>query len=155
MTTLPGRSASVLDVEGRELEQLVDEYNRVLSLGPAPFDLACVAHLYKRDEDFMAYDLSPPNAGFAGWKAYEAAWYRIMANYASFFLEANDDLRIGRRGDAAWTSCSFKVWGERQGGQPYNAEGRVTLVWVRDDGKWLITHEHVSTPRVPPVPPPK
>jgi len=33
-----------------------------------------------------------------------------MANYASFYLEANDDLRIGRRGDAAWTSFSFRVW---------------------------------------------
>jgi len=155
MATLSTKPGAAADPTDRELAALVDEYNRVLSQGKAPFDLARAAHLYKRDDDFMAYDLSPPNAGYCGWKAYEAAWYKIMANYASFHLAANDDLRIGRRGDAAWTSFSFRVWGERQGGQPYNAEGRVTLIWVREGGKWLITHEHVSTPRVPPAPPPK
>jgi ketosteroid isomerase-like protein len=153
MASLSKQSTAAADPAICELAALVDEYNRVLSQGVAPFDIARAAHLYKRDEEFMAYDLSAPNAGYAGWKAYEAAWYKIMANYASFYLEANHDLRIGRRGDAAWTSFSFKVWGERQGGKPYNAEGRATLVWVRDDGNWLITHEHVSTPRVPPVPP--
>jgi ketosteroid isomerase-like protein len=135
-----------------ELEHLVGEYNRALSQGEAPFDIGRAAHLYKRDEEFMAYDLSPPNGGYAGWRSYEAAWYRIMANYASFYLEANDDLRVKVVGDAAWTSFSFRVWGARQGGVAYNAEGRVTLIWVRENGKWLITHEHVSTPRTPPAP---
>ena len=134
-----------------ELEGLVDQYNEALSQGEAPFDIGRVAPLYKRDEQFMAYDLSPPNAGYAGWQAYEAAWYRIMANYASFYLEANDDLRVTALGDAAWTSFSFRVWGARRGGVEYKAEGRVTLIWVRENGKWLITHEHVSTPRVPPA----
>jgi ketosteroid isomerase-like protein len=136
-----------------ELERLVDEYNKALSQGEAPFDIDRVAHLYKRDDDFMAYDLSPPNGGYPGWRSYEAAWHRIMANYDSFHLEPNDDLRIKRVGDVAWASFSFRVWGERQGGFPYKAEGRVTLIWLRENGKWLITHEHVSTPRTPQAPP--
>jgi len=136
-----------------ELEGLVDQYNKALSQGVAPFDIERAAHLYKRDEEFMAYDLSPPNGGYAGWQSYEAAWYRIMANYASFYLEANDDLRVTVMGDAAWTSFSFRIWGTRQGGIEYKAEGRVTLIWVRESGKWLITHEHVSTPRTPPAAP--
>jgi ketosteroid isomerase-like protein len=137
----------------RELERLVDEYNKALSQGDAPFDIERVAHLYKRDADFMAYDLSPPNGGYAGWRSYEAAWHKIMANYASFHLEANDDVRIKHVGDVAWGSFSFRVWGERQGGLPYKAEGRVTLIWLRENGQWLITHEHVSTPRTPVSPP--
>ncbi len=136
-----------------ELERLVDDYNKALSQGEAPFDIERVAHLYKRDDGFMAYDLSPPNGGYAGWRSYEAAWHRIMANYASFHLEANDDLRVKRVGDVAWASFSFRVWGARQGGLPYQAEGRVTLIWLRENGKWLIAHEHVSTPRTPPAPP--
>lgn len=136
----------------RELSALVNEYNEGLNQGSGPFDLTRVAHLYKRDEDFTAYDLSPPNAGYVGWHAYEEAWYRIMANYSSFHIKDNGDLRIGVRGDVAWTTFSFKVWGERQGGVPYNAEGRATLIWLREAGKWLITHEHVSTPRQPPAP---
>lgn len=133
-----------------ELERLVDKYNKALSQGEAPFDIERVAPLYKRDAEFMAYDLSPPNGGYAGWPSYEAGWHRIMANYASFYLEANDDVRVTVKGDAAWTSFSFRVWGARKGGIPYKAEGRVTLIWVRADGQWLITHEHVSTPRMPP-----
>ena len=107
MTTQSGESSASADPACRELTALVGEYNRALNQGPAPFDLRRAEHLYKRDESFMAYDLSPPTAGYAGWKSYEAAWYRIMANYASFYLAPNDDLRIGRRGDAAWTSFSF------------------------------------------------
>jgi ketosteroid isomerase-like protein len=132
-----------------ELAALVDEYNNALSQGRGPFNLSRAARLYKRDEQFTAYDLSPPNAGYSGWKDYEDAWYRIMANYASFHIKANDDLRIGHRGEVGWTTFSFKVWGERQGGAPYNAEGRVTLIWLREGSKWLIAHEHVSTPRQP------
>ncbi|MET0658763.1 MAG: nuclear transport factor 2 family protein [Steroidobacteraceae bacterium] len=135
-----------------ELTALVDEYNNALNQGRGPFDLARAAHLYKRDDQFTAYDLSPPNAGYVGWKEYERAWYEIMSNYASFHIKANDDLRIGHRGDMAWTAFSFKVWGERQGGAAYDAEGRATLVWLREGARWLITHEHVSTPRQPPTP---
>lgn len=149
---MSGSISASSDATALELERLVDEYNKALSQGEAPFDIGRAAHLYKRDEEFMAYDLSPPNGGYAGWRSYEAAWYRIMANYASFYLEGNDDLRVKVVGEAAWTSFSFRVWGTRQGGLPYKAEGRVTLIWVRENGKWLITHEHVSTPRTPPAP---
>ena len=149
--TLTSTGSSPADATNLELGRLVDEYNKALSQGEAPFSIERVAHLYKRDEDFMAYDLSPPNGGYAGWRSYETAWHQIMANYASFYLEANDDIRIKHVGDVAWSSFSFRVRGERRGGQPYNAEGRVTLIWVRENAKWLITHEHVSTPRLPPA----
>jgi len=133
----------------QDLINLVHEYNSALSMGEAPFNLEDVAYLYKRDDEFVAYDLSPPNAGYFGWSAYEEAWYKIMKNYASFYIEGNDDIHVDYRGDAAWTSNSFKVWGKRSDGQEYKAEGRFTLVWVKQNGKWLITHEHVSTPRQP------
>jgi ketosteroid isomerase-like protein len=148
------RDTSPADASTLELGRLVGEYNEALSQGNAPFNIERIAHLYKRDADFMAFDLSPPNGGYAGWQSYETAWHQIMANYASFYLEANDDLRLKAVGDVAWGSFSFRVWGERQGGLPYKAEGRVTLIWVRENDKWLITHEHVSTPRSPPAPPP-
>ena len=150
MPTPTNTASAAADATNLELRRLVDEYNKALSQGEAPFNIERVAHLYKRDEDFMAYDLSPPNGGYSGWRSYETAWYQIMAKYASFYLEANDDIRIKHVGDVAWSTFSFRVRGERRGGQPYNAEGRVTLIWVRENSKWLITHEHASTPRLPP-----
>jgi ketosteroid isomerase-like protein len=62
-------------------------------------------------------------------------------------MKLYDDVRVFRRGEVAWTSASFNVTGRSVAGDEFNKDGRVSLVWVLEDGKWLITHEHVSSPR--------
>ncbi|HLY54832.1 MAG TPA: nuclear transport factor 2 family protein [Stellaceae bacterium] len=136
------------DPATRELTELMDEYCRVLSMGEAPFHREEAEHLYKRDDDFTAFDLAPPNTGYHGWAAYAEAWYKIMNKYAHFEMTLYDDLRVFHRGDVAWTSASFNVKGRSVAGDSFDKDGRVSLVWVREDGRWLITHEHVSSPRV-------
>jgi ketosteroid isomerase-like protein len=131
-----------------ELKGLMDEYCRVLSMGSAPFHLEDAEYLYKRDEDFVAFDLAPPTGGYHGWKSYAEAWYKIMDKYAHFEMRLYDDVRVFARGDVAWTSASFNVEGRSVAGDSFNKDGRVSLVWLRDNGEWRITHEHVSSPRV-------
>jgi ketosteroid isomerase-like protein len=131
-----------------ELVDLMHEYCRVLSMGKAPFKRTDAEYLYKRDKDFTAYDLAPPNGGYIGWDDYAVAWHKIMDKYADFTMRLYDDVRCFRRGDVAWTSASFNVTGHSLAGDAFDKDGRVSLVWVRENGKWLITHEHVSSPRV-------
>lgn len=130
-----------------ELARLMEEYCRVLSMGDAPFHLEDAEHLYKRDARFTAFDLAPPNRGYHGWDEYAVAWNKIMDKYAHFEMTLYDDVRVDSRDDVAWTSASFNVVGRSVAGDAFNKDGRVSLVWVRDGGKWLITHEHVSSPR--------
>jgi ketosteroid isomerase-like protein len=73
-----------------------------------------------------------------------------MNKYSHFRFLYNDDLRVFRKGDVAWASVSFRVTGRSAGGEAFDKDGRVTLVWARENGKWLIVHEHVSSPRITP-----
>jgi ketosteroid isomerase-like protein len=133
--------------ETATLTSLMDEYCRVLSMGDAPFRLDEAEYLYKRDESFTAFDLAPPVRGYHGWAEYAEAWYKIMGKYARFTMTLYDDVRVFHRSEVAWTSASFNVKGRSVAGEAFDKDGRVSLVWVREDGRWQITHEHVSSPR--------
>ena len=137
----------ISDPEMDTLLGLMETYRRALDYGDGPFDREAVSPLYKQDENFTAYDLAPPNGGYIGWQAYAAGWYRIMNKYAHFRFIYYDDLRVFRRGDAAWASVSFHVHGRSVAGETFDKDGRVSLVSVREGGQRLITHEHVSSQR--------
>ena len=54
------------DPEVKALMQRVEEYRRLYDFKRRPFDRESVAHLYKKDEDFTAFDIAPPVGGFSG-----------------------------------------------------------------------------------------
>jgi ketosteroid isomerase-like protein len=148
--TEPATANDRSDPEICALLDLMEEYRRALDYGDGPFDREAVSPLYRQDDSFTAYDLAPPTGGYIGWDAYAAGWYRIMNKYSHFRFLYNDDLRVFRKGDVAWASVSFRVTGRSAGGEAFDKDGRVTLVWARENGKWLIVHEHVSSPRITP-----
>ncbi|RJG23485.1 YybH family protein [Massilia cavernae] len=110
-------------------------------------DRAEVEDLYQRDADFTAFDIAPPLGGYVGWEAYSQGWYKVMSKYRQINFTFHDDLRIFRRGEVAWMSVSADWFGLTVGGEQFHKEMRLTLVWVRGDGHWRITHEHGSSPR--------
>ena len=136
------------DPEVRALMQRVEEYRRLYDFKRRPFDRESVAHLYKKDEDFTAFDIAPPVGGFPGWSQYSTAWYRVMKKYVEVNFDYLGDLRVFRRGDAGWSSVSCRWHGVTAGGASFSKDIRVTLVWVRENGEWVITHEHASAPRL-------
>jgi ketosteroid isomerase-like protein len=136
------------DPEVKALMQRVEEYRRLYDFKRRPFDRESVAHLYKKDEDFTAFDIAPPVGGFPGWSQYSTAWYRVMKKYVEVNFDYLGDLRVFRRGDVGWSSVSCRWHGVTSGGASFSKDIRVTLVWVRENGEWVITHEHASAPRL-------
>ena len=129
-----------------ELLNTIEEYRRGYDFGTEKFNRGTVEHLYKKDEDYTAYDVAPPVGGYLGWKRYSVGWYEVMDKYKEIHFKFNDDLRVFRRGDVGWTSVSAKWFGVSVGGESFNKDFRLTLVWVRENGHWVITHEHASAP---------
>jgi ketosteroid isomerase-like protein len=140
------------DPEVRALLQRVEEYRHLYDFKCEKFNRDAVAHLYKKDEDFTAYDIAPPLGGFAGWSQYSIAWYKVMNKYVEIHFDYHDDLRVFRRGDVGWSSVSCRWHGQTTGGASFSKDIRITLVWVRENGQWLITHEHASAPRLTELP---
>jgi ketosteroid isomerase-like protein len=123
------------------------EYFKAWSPGTAAFDLSVAAPFYRHDDRLTAFDVFPPVAGFAGWRAYAEELPKIMANTAEFNVtSAPDSFRYGRNGDVVWASMQFRATGRTRSGAPIDVPARTTLVLERSGGKWLIVQEHVSTP---------
>jgi ketosteroid isomerase-like protein len=136
------------DPELVKLLDRVEDYRRLYDFGTEQFDRDAVQHLYKKDEDFTAYDIAPPVGGYVGWARYSVGWYEVMNKYQSVNFKFHDDLRVFRRGEAGWSSVSATWSGRSVQGAEFSKDIRITLVWVKEDGQWVITHEHASAPRL-------
>lgn len=136
------------DPEMPGLLNFMEAYRRAYDFGTEAFSRARVEPLYKRDEDFTAYDLAPPARGYLGWSEYSDHWSGLLGKFSEFRYAYNDDLRVFRNGNTAWASVSGRTYGKSADGQPFSKDMRLTLVLVKENGRWLITHEHGSAPRM-------
>ncbi len=111
-----------------------------------PFDLDRVQHIYARDDTFSSFDFARPHDGFADWAGAAAYYRKFMAVPETWRLEAGDDLRVHLRGSVAWSTVSLKGRGTLADGTVIDMpEARVTLIFEKREGEWLIVHEHGSS----------
>jgi ketosteroid isomerase-like protein len=136
------------DPQVRALMQRAEEYRRLYDFKRERFNREAVAHLYKKDEDFTAYDIAPPVGGYLGWSQYSVGWYAVMNKYTEVNFDYLGDLRVFRRGEVGWSSVSARWHGVTTGGAAFSKDIRITLIWVLENGSWVITHEHASAPRL-------
>jgi len=53
---------------------------------------------------------------------------------------------VHQHGDVAWSTATLKEEATLKNGKREMANMRWTVVWQKQDGKWLIVHEHTSEP---------
>jgi len=70
----------------------------------------------------------------------------VFANAASASIAPNDDLKVTRRGNIAWTSNTFHGTINQKDGTSMQLAGRHTAIWEKRGNEWIIVHEHVSAP---------
>lgn len=136
-----------LDPEIATLRKLLEEYRTQYNLKSGERERSDLEHLYKTDAEFTAYDVAPPLEGYKGWDEYSVAWYTVLSKYAEIHFEFIDEPRIFRKSDVAWMSVATNWFGKSKAGDDFAKQFRLTLIWVREDGRWRITHEHGSATR--------
>ena len=105
------------------------------------------AEYYAKDADITFYDIAPLK--YNGWSEYKEG---VKKNFTetvvsgSGSLVPKDDLKVTRRGNIVWTTVTFHLSGKLKAGGAMEIDGRHTAIWELRSGKWLIVHEHVSTP---------
>ncbi|QQN75270.1 nuclear transport factor 2 family protein [Croceicoccus sp. YJ47] len=149
MTDFPDRMAAPAanDPEIAVLREKLEEYRTQYNLKAGERERTDVEHLYKRDPEFTAYDVAPPLEGYKGWDRYAIAWSQVLSKYSEIRFEFIDEPRIFRKGDVAWMSVATNWYGKSRAGDDFAKQFRLTLIWVRDDDTWRITHEHGSATR--------
>jgi ketosteroid isomerase-like protein len=116
-------------------------------------DAKNAAPYYAKDAGLTFYDLAPLK--YSGWSEYEAGFQKIAAGMKSMKLALEPDLQATRYGDIAWTSFTVKGEMEPKEGKAMTMDVRISDVFEKRDGQWIIVHEHVSVPIPEPAPPAK
>jgi uncharacterized protein (TIGR02246 family) len=92
-------------------------------------------------EDIVMFDVPPPSAGVRGIGAYRDVWpafFEWQAAGASFDIEA---LEVTAGEDVAYVYALLRC------GVDDDADRlRLTLGLRREDGRWVVAHEHHSFP---------
>ena len=90
------------------------------------------------------FDITPLK--YASWDEYQDGVTKVLADYKSAKCTVNDDAQIHKSGDAVWITATVAYEMTHQSGKVDMGNFRWTAVFEKQDGKWLIVHEHVSSP---------
>jgi ketosteroid isomerase-like protein len=109
-------------------------------------DVDRVMENYEHSQNLVFFDVVPRRE-YVGWDAYKKDWQGFFASIdGPFTLFEVKDLTVNVDGNLAY-SCSFQhSLGKAKVGGSRDVTVRVTDVYRKSGGKWLIVHEHVSVP---------
>jgi uncharacterized protein (TIGR02246 family) len=100
---------------------------------------------YVPDESLVVFDAVPPRQ-YLGAAAYRKDLEGFLAGYPGT-LQANvSDWKIETSGNLAYGHGFYRYNGPGKDGKPLDLTMRVTDVYKKINGKWLVVHEHVSWP---------
>lgn len=103
------------------------------------------AKYYAKDADIIFYDVAPLK--YNGWAEYKAGVIKAFTEtMSSGKLTPNDDLKVTQRGNIVWTTVTFHLSAQPKAGGSMELDCRHTAIWEKRGTKWLIVHEHVSSP---------
>jgi ketosteroid isomerase-like protein len=94
--------------------------------------------------DHAFFDVAPLK--YASWEEYEKGVSGLLKSYKSMKFTVADDAQIHQHGDLVWATATVKEDAVTSAGKHEMATLRWTAVWEKQEGKWLIVHEHVSEP---------
>ncbi len=107
-------------------------------------DVNAIMKVYVPDESLFVFDVVPPRQ-YVGAKAYAKDWTDFLGMFKSLKLEISD-LSVTADGTMGFGHSIQRVTGTDTKGQPVDLTVRVTDVYRKIKGNWLIVHEHVSVP---------
>ena len=112
--------------------------------GWSTMDPAKVAPFYAKDADAIFFDIAP--LMYHGWSEYQAGTTKLFSGYKSFHLTPPHELHSKVLGDWAWSTCLTDFDAVTKDGKPEKVTARVTTIFEKRKGQWLIVHEHTSVP---------
>lgn len=108
-------------------------------------DLDAVMKVYVPDQTLFVFDLVPPRQ-YVGWDAYRKDWQTFLATFKGPIKFTLTDLDIHNDGRIGYSHSIQHVTGTDTKGKPVDFTVRLTDVYRKIKGNWLIVQEHVSVP---------
>lgn len=108
-------------------------------------DLDAIMKVYVPDQSLFVFDIVPPRQ-YVGADAYRKDWKDFLGTFKGPVKFTMSDLAVSVDGPMAWGHSIQHVTGTDTKDKPVDFTVRVTDVYRKSKGEWLIVHEHVSVP---------
>jgi uncharacterized protein (TIGR02246 family) len=108
-------------------------------------DLAAIMKVYAPDQTLVVFDVVPPRQ-YVGSAAYRKDWQTFLDTFAGPIAFELTDLDVAADRNLAYSHSIQRVAGTDKQGKKLDLTVRVTDVYKKARGRWLIIYEHVSVP---------
>lgn len=112
--------------------------------GWAASDLDKQGKFYAQGPGHLFFDVAPLKYG--SWDEYQAGVAPSLKDAPKVTYTMNDDIQIHPEGKITWVAGTLIMAGTAPQGQKESLTLRWTAVLEQQNGRWVITHEHVSAP---------
>jgi ketosteroid isomerase-like protein len=116
--------------------------------GWAAADLEKQSRFYAQGPGHLFFDVAPLK--YSSWQEYRDGVAPSLKDAPKVTYALNDDVQIHPAGPITWVAATLTMSGQSPQGEKETLYLRWTAVLEQQDGRWLITHEHVSAPAEPP-----
>ena len=99
---------------------------------------------YSSAANNVYFDIAPLQ--YRGTEAYQQGVTQLLKTFRSISFQHNGDLEIHPIGDQAWCTETLTAAIVHVDGNKGNLPIRWTAIWEKQNGNWVIVHEHVSAP---------
>ena len=112
-------------------------------------DFDALSKIYAADADVVIYDTLPPMQGFRG---FEQMRQSIYPELTSIHVRRTGPIDVKRLADGivVVTNYPLHLSYRFSDGTGHEIDARISEVWERRDGEYVIVHEHPSTAYVLP-----
>jgi uncharacterized protein (TIGR02246 family) len=108
-------------------------------------DLDAIMKVYVPDQTLFVFDVVPPRQ-YVGAAAYRKDWQEFLDGFNGPITAELTDLDITADDNLAFSHSIQRVAGTDKKGNKVDLTVRVTDVYKKINGNWLVIHEHVSVP---------
>jgi uncharacterized protein (TIGR02246 family) len=108
-------------------------------------DVDAIMKVYAPDQTLVVFDVVPPRQ-YVGAAAYRKDWQTLFDSLNGPITVELTDLDIVTDRNLAYSHSIQHVAGTDKQGKKLDLTVRVTDVYKKAQGRWLIIHEHVSVP---------
>jgi len=111
--------------------------------GWSTLDVSNVSEFYATGPHVF-FDIAPLK--YASWEEYQKGVVNVIADFKTAKFTVNDDVELHPAGQYVWGTSTVKEDATMKSGKREMGTFRWTVVFEKQNGKWLIVHEHISAP---------
>jgi ketosteroid isomerase-like protein len=130
------------------LKQNVIAWEKGWSSGDSVFSMSRVDNLYDRSDRFLEFDtISPSGTITEGYQSFKDLWEPTMQSSKQAKTTLDDNVKVTTDGKMGLTTFTFTTeFTDRHTGKKYTEHAHASMVWEKQADRWVIIHEHVSSP---------